>query len=307
MYQCPKCKKNIDINNVLTNCEISRCCFIDKKVEFVSEQPILVDFNNSILQREFVFKSAAQSLIDRPTSPVRKFFRDFIYWKGIKVSQNALKDFSNEVKLLTPIKKPKILIVGGATVGLGCDEIIQDQELQFISFDIYASSKTNFVADAHSIPLENECIDGVIIQSVLEHVINPQLVVDEIFRVLKYGGVVYSDTPFLQQVHEGPYDFTRFTNSGHRWLFRNFTLINTGPVFGPSITYIWGIKYFIEAIIRNKKIATYLSLLFFWLTLLDLIIGPKYAEKMSSSFYFLGKKDKSSITLKEIVDFYKGN
>src|SRR5207237_664581 len=31
--------------------------------------------------------------------------------------------------------------------------------------------------------------------------------------------LVLGDTPFMQQVHEGAYDFTRFALSGHRWLF----------------------------------------------------------------------------------------
>ena len=47
-------------------------------------------------------------------------------------------------------------------------------------------------------------------------------------------GLVYADTPFLQPVHEGPYDFTRFTESGHRWLFRDFALIESGVVAGPG-------------------------------------------------------------------------
>ena len=59
-------------------------------------------------------------------------------------------------------------------------------------------------------------IDLVIIQAVLEHVMYPNKVVSEIYRVLKNDGLIYSETPFMQQVHEGPYDFSRFTESGHR-------------------------------------------------------------------------------------------
>ena len=43
-------------------------------------------------------------------------------------------------------------------------------------------------------------------------------------------GVVYAETPFLQAVHEGPWDFTRFTESGHRWLFRAFERLDSGVV-----------------------------------------------------------------------------
>ena len=51
---------------------------------------------------------------------------------------------------------------------------------------------------------------------------DPNKVAAEIFRVLSSDGIVYAETPFLQESHEEPYDFTRFTELGHRWLFRNF-------------------------------------------------------------------------------------
>jgi hypothetical protein len=34
----------------------------------------------------------------------------------------------------------------------------------------------------------------------------------------------------MQQVHERAYDFSRFTQSGHRWLFKRFSEINAGPI-----------------------------------------------------------------------------
>ena len=85
--------------------------------------------------------------------------------------------------------------------------------IDLISFDVYASPATQFVGDGHSIPLADGSVDGVIVQAVLEHVLEPTIVADEIHRVLRTGGIVYADTPFLQQVHEGAYDFTRFTDS----------------------------------------------------------------------------------------------
>ena len=66
----------------------------------------------------------------------------------------------------------------------------------------------------------------------LEHVLDPAQVVAEIHRVLGKDGVVFANTPFMQQVHEGAYDFTRFTLSGHRWLFRNFDLLEAGTSAG---------------------------------------------------------------------------
>ena len=67
-----------------------------------------------------------------------------------------------------------------------------------------SSRNTQFVADAHRVPLATESVDALVIQAVLEHVLDPWRVAAEIHRVLRPGGLVYADTPFLQQVHEGP-------------------------------------------------------------------------------------------------------
>jgi ubiquinone/menaquinone biosynthesis C-methylase UbiE len=69
------------------------------------------------------------------------------------------------------------------------------------------------VADGHQLPIADGSVDGVWIQAVLEHVLDPSIVVQEIHRVLTPGGVVYAETPFMQPVHEGAYDFTRFSLS----------------------------------------------------------------------------------------------
>lgn len=52
--------------------------------------------------------------------------------------------------------------------------------------------------------------------------VNPYRCINEVYRVLNENGIVYASTPFMLQVHMGKFDFTRFTHSGHRRLFRNF-------------------------------------------------------------------------------------
>ena len=68
--------------------------------------------------------------------------------------------------------------------------------------------------------------------------VDPARVVAEIQRVLKPGGLVYAETPFMQQVHEGAYDFTRFTELGHRWLWRRFAPVARGALGGPGLSLL---------------------------------------------------------------------
>ena len=75
---------------------------------------------------------------------------------------------------------------------------------------------------------------------------------NEIYRVLNKKGIVYAETPFMQQVHEGAYDFARFTVLGHRYLFKDFEMIEIGGNKGPEFVLAWAVRYFFWALIRNK-------------------------------------------------------
>jgi SAM-dependent methyltransferase len=77
--------------------------------------------------------------------------------------------------------------------------------------------------------------DAVVAQAVLEHVADPARAVAEMHRVLVAGGLVYAEIPFMQQVHEGAYDFRRYTHVGLRRLFRDFDEVAAGPVCGPAM------------------------------------------------------------------------
>jgi ubiquinone/menaquinone biosynthesis C-methylase UbiE len=79
---------------------------------------------------------------------------------------------------------------------------------QFVYTDVAFSKNTACILDAHNLPFPEEYFDLAV---VLGHVAEPIRCVAEIWRTLKPEGKVYSATPFLQPVHIGAYDFTRFT------------------------------------------------------------------------------------------------
>ena len=133
-------------------------------------------------------------------------------------------------------QRPIVLVVGGGSLGAGTAPLYASSNVRIIAFDVYASPLTQFVADGHRIPLADQSVDAVLLQFVLEHVLDPWQVVMEIHRVLKPNGLVYAEVPFLQHVHEGPYDYTRFTQCGLRWMFRRFTVIDSDMVRAQGIT-----------------------------------------------------------------------
>ena len=127
-------------------------------------------------------------------------------------------------------------MLGGSIPGKGMEALTSAPSLELVATDVSFGPLTALICDAHDIPFADESFDGLIVQAVLEHVVDPGRCAEEILdRVLKPNGVVYAETPFMQQVHQGRYDFTRFTHSGHRRLFRQFREIASGPVCGPGM------------------------------------------------------------------------
>ena len=227
-------------------------------------------------------------------------------------NSNSIYNFNLLEKNLT--KKSRVLIIGGGNIGNGMNSFLKKchkYSIEYHSIDVYLSRNITAVADAHYLPFLDNYFNIVIIQAVLEHVICPEKVVSEIYRVLANNGLVYSETPFLQAVHEGPYDFSRFTHSGHRWLFRNFEEISSGAHQGSFISLLFISSYAFSALFRNRIIGIAIRLLFTRIAkLLDFLIKDEWNIDVACGCFFLGKKSIKFKTKKDsnwLVDYYKGS
>lgn len=68
------------------------------------------------------------------------------------------------------------------------------------------------------IPLQDECVDAILSTAALEHLRYPAKFFEESFRILKPGGALFINVPFVYNEHEVPYDFNRPTRYGmQRW------------------------------------------------------------------------------------------
>jgi SAM-dependent methyltransferase len=270
----------------------------------VSGQPVLIDFDRSIAQRQAVLATEGASLVENRRAG-RSLSKRIVFGSNPVEVRNA-KRLTNLLKQDSGGRSPVVLVVGGGSLSEGVRLLRDSPALELICFDIYASQQTDFVADAHAIPLKDGVVDGVWIQAVLEHVLTPVTVAEEIARVLLPGGLVYAETPFLQPVHEKAYDFTRFTESGHRWLFRQFEEIDSGVVSGPGTTLFLHLRYFAGAVFRNRRLGNLVTLPFFWLRYFDKIIPRSHASDMASGVYFLGRKSDGAVGPAEMPAFFRG-
>lgn len=298
---CPRCRSAVRADGDGYGCMGSGC---GRRFPVLGGQPVLVDFDQSILAEEEVRARAAGSAIRRGKSSGAK---SAILTVMLPPNRSAARNAERLIELSkATAERPRLLIIGGGSEGEGTEALYRDASLQLIAFDIYGSELTQFVADAHQTPLGDATVDAVWIQAVLEHVLDPWRVVAEIHRVLKPGGIVYAETPFMQQVHEGPYDFTRFTESGHRWLFRQFEEVDSGVVLGPASQLLWSVDHVVRGVFRSVRAGVVAKMLLFWLRFLDRLIPREYASDAASAVYFLGRKSGTSIGPKEMVAYYKG-
>lgn len=277
--------------------EYSQCPSCGMMFPAIQGIPILVDFGSSILKEDVVARTEASSTIRR-----RRRGRFVSHFQ----LHNPVAQKNIELLLSDLPSSPLILIVGGGSIGQGMSRLYEGQTSRVVAFDIYATTNVQLVADGHSIPFERETFDAVVIQAVLEHVLNPADVVAEIWRVLKPAGLVYAETPFLQAVHEGPYDFQRFTESGHRWLFRKFDLIRSGVVGGPMTQLLWSINYTVRSLFRSRRAGIAIRTLLLPLIFLDRYIPLAYASDAADCTFFLGRKSPTAIQPSDIVNFYRG-
>lgn len=295
LLRCPRCGHALEGSNGLS-CGNRVCGLAETPFGIVGGQPVLIDFEQSIVSAGAFADRDGASYARRRQSGPAAWARRMLGGRN-RVAERVSKDLLQRLP-----HRAVILTIGGGTVGNGARALYSRPDIRLVGSDVYASEQTSVVADAHQLPFADAQIDAVWIQAVLEHVLDPTTVAREIHRVLRPNGYVFADTPFMQQVHEGAYDFTRYTLSGHRWLFRDFSVLDTGVSGGAGTALVWSIRYFVRAVTGSNKAALLCALPWFWLRWLDRST-PKH-EDAASGVYFYGRKGDGLQSSKDIIEFY---
>lgn len=231
---------------------------------------------------------------------------------NISANLAAQKNYAVVADLLTAMRpNPFVLVIGGATKGVGIQALKQDHRIELLETDVVIADITQLVCDAHHLPFDDETFDCVVIQAVMEYLQDPHQCVDEIHRVLRPDGIVYSEAPFMQPVHGGQVDFYRFTQVGHRRLYRRFAEISSGVCVGPGSALACSIQYFLLSFVNSAlsrdllKAAVRFSL--FWLKYVDYFLSRnKGAVDAASGTFFMGRKSLEALSDKDVIAAYKG-
>lgn len=310
---CPICSCNIQLKDSkdFFIC-VSRSC--NTRFPIYNGIPCILNKQNSIFCNED-FATEKDTFFKLTENKFLKTLKNAFPVLSLNVSTKV--NYNNFAKQLlngnTSGKKKKVLVLGGSVIGKGMNEILTNyaNSIEFVETDVSFGARTMLICDAHNLPFTDNAFDGIIVQAVLEHVLDPYICVNEICRVIKMDGIVYAETPFMQQVHGKQFDFTRFTHLGHRRLFRHFEELESGVVCGPGMALAWSYKYFLISFSNNRSIRKVLDgfarLTSFYLKYFDYyLIKKKGALDAASGYYFMGKKTGKVLSDKELISLYKG-
>lgn len=124
---------------------------------------------------------------------------------------------------------------------------------KLVKTDAYLySTDLHCLADAHTLPFEDNSFGYVYSLAVFEHLHSPWIAAEEIFRVLKPGGKVYTLTAFMQHMHGYPHHYFNMTVSGLKRIFRSFDIEYCSPSRFSNITEIAYILTDLNFLVRKN-------------------------------------------------------
>jgi len=167
------------------------------------------------------------------------------YFTDIELTRETLDRYFIRKSIFEALQK-NLHFFSGNLLDIGCGKlpykkyILENSDVtKYIGLDIESALeydneiKPHFNWDGKTMPFENNSFDCAFGTEVLEHCPEPEIVLKEVFRVIKPEGVFFFSVPFLWNLHETPHDEYRYTpyslerhlkNSG----FKNINILATG-------------------------------------------------------------------------------
>jgi SAM-dependent methyltransferase len=154
--------------------------------------------------------------------------------------------------------------IKGTVYDLGCGERPYEEDIlkvadKYIGVDwggTLHNLKADIVSDLNKLlPIESDVADTVTSFQVMEHLSEPQTMLNEAYRILKRDGNIILTVPFQWWVHEAPYDYFRYTPYGLKYMFEKagFVDIKVTPNTGFFVMWILKMNYFSSRFIRGPR------------------------------------------------------
>lgn len=198
------------------------------------------------------------------------------------------------------IFKPNAVVLnigsGGKT---GCGrrlwKNIDFNKFVLVNMDLGFGDSVNLLGNAQALPIKNNSIDVIIMQAVIEHLPDPSLAFSEVDRVLRPGGKLYIEMPFLQGYHADPHDYQRYTLRGLQTQLAGYTKLYAGVSVGPFCTLVWLLRDGFSSCFRNRYLYLLSRFVLGWILspvrYLDLLSRYNQAAcRLANEYYYLCQK-----------------
>jgi SAM-dependent methyltransferase len=128
-----------------------------------------------------------------------------------------------------------------------------------LNIDVEPLPGVDLVGVAEQLPLADGSCDGAVLQAVLEHVRRADLTLRELHRVLKPGGSLFIEVPFMQGYHPSPADYRRYTEEGLRAELTDyeFEVEESGVAVGPASATAWVVAEFLAFLVSGRSERVY--------------------------------------------------
>lgn len=153
--------------------------------------------------------------------------------------------------------------------------------------DSHHDIDVDYVTDLNSrLPIESSVADTVTSLSVMEHLYEPQTMLNEAYRILKPGGYLILQVPWQWRIHEAPHDYFRYTPYGLEHMLKKagFQDIIIEAQSGVFTTLFMKFNYFTRKLITGPKpIRAILFTVFVPLWWLGQVLAP-YFDKLDKNW-----------------------
>lgn len=272
--KCPDCptSKMIYAQNAFTCSSCSKVFGID------NEKLSFVNFTGSL----------TYDSLDAVKSFFKKYPQLYVFLRRFFAPVFFERDLHNFVKENNPSEKVVVHLGSGNT------RFHKD----ILNLDIIGYGNVNIIADITKIPLQSGSVDAVILDSVLEHVKQPDVVTKEVLRILKPQGNLFVSIPFMMGFHACPDDYYRWTEEGAKILLQDFKILKLKAEGGPTSALLWIFQEWLSLVlsfgIKPLHIFWYIFLMVTtWpFKYLDIVLNKyEYQNKISSAFIIICKKN----------------
>ena len=163
----------------------------------------------------------AHAMVSKPTN-IFESNKDYTNFLIIDQSEKNIDNFIIRSKILKAIEET-LPNLKGSILDMGCGRmpykpliLANGRITNYIGLDlemgVYADKKKPDLSwNGTKIPLEDDSVNNILAIEVFEHIPNPEIVLNEILRVLTPGGVFFFTIPFIWPLHDIPDDEYRYT------------------------------------------------------------------------------------------------